>query len=113
MPDETNQEVPVYPRRATRFPIQTSVYYRESGEIAWHKGTTVNISRSGVLFQAEGDLVPQTMLEMRIVFPFEITGDVSANVICWGPVVRNAQLASVEGQASLAAAILRYRFLHD
>jgi hypothetical protein len=80
--------------------------YRASGEPAWSRGDTVNISRTGVLFQAGDPIEPATLLEMHILFPSEITGDSPASVICWGHVVR------IDGSA-LAAAILKYRFAHE
>jgi len=92
--------------RAQRFPIQTPVRYRSSGEPDWSQGDTINISRSGVLFHFEKELEPGTMLEMRIVFPSELTGGAPASVVCWGPVVRK------EGPA-LAAAIRKYHFTRE
>lgn len=102
-----------YQSRAPRFPIQTSVQYRESGEQDWHEGKSINISRTGILFEAEGDQVLQAMLEMRILFPAEVTGESPTNVVCWGPVVRQSPPSSPEGHPTVAASILRYRFRHD
>ena len=73
-----------YKTRAQRFPIEAPVRYRAGGDVAWGEGATVNISRSGVLFRAEKEIEPKTMLEMRIVFPSEITGNGPANILCWG-----------------------------
>jgi hypothetical protein len=92
--------------RAERFPIRTELDYRTSSDGSWRRGLTLNISRSGVLFEAENEVEPKTMIEMRIVFPPEITGSVPANVVCWGPIVRAQGVA-------LAAAILRYRFSRE
>ena len=78
--------------------------------MSWSHGFTVNISRSGVLFRAEEDIVPKTVLEMRIVFPAEITGSQPANVICWGPVVRSESAGS---GTALAAQIVKYRFVRE
>jgi hypothetical protein len=86
------------------------VQYREGGEESWHEGTTINISRSGVLFSAAGPLEPQTVLEMRIAFPAELTGESETNVVCWGPVVR-IELPSRQNESpAVAASIFRYRF---
>ena len=92
--------------RAQRYPIRTSVRYRARGEPAWNQADTVNISRTGVLFHAGKPVEPETLLEIRILFPSEITGDAPASVVCWGPVVRT------DG-STLAAEILRYRFAHE
>ena len=89
--------------RAQRFPIQTPLRYRRRGETAWSEGTTVNISRTGVLFQTEEKMEPETVLEMQIVFPSSMTAGAAAHIICWGPVTRT--------EASLVAAAMRhYRF---
>ena len=41
------------PFRAQRFNLHLPLKYRLLGEDGWHRGTTENISRSGLLFQAE------------------------------------------------------------
>ncbi len=89
--------------RAQRFPIQTALQFRESGDQAWSSGTTVNISRTGVLFRCEKELEPKALLEMLIEFPEE--GE-PANLLCWGPVVRKD-----EPRNAFAAQILNYRFV--
>jgi hypothetical protein len=99
--------------RAPRFPIQTTVHYRVSGEHDWHEGTSINISRTGVLFKAEDDLPPQTVLEMRIQFPAELTGDTPTNVVCWGPIIRRGWVEHPDSHPALAALIVRYRFTRD
>ena len=99
--------------RARRFPIQTPFEYRPSGDPEWLTGETVNISRSGVLFRAGKKLEPETMLEMHIVFPGEITGGDPVNVHCWGPVVRSDRLHGSESVPALAAAIVKYRFARE
>jgi hypothetical protein len=99
--------------RAPRFPIQAPLSFRAGGEKAWHEGTTINISRSGVLFKSDLALDPKTVLEMRIAFPPEMTGDAETNVICWGPIVRRQPIGPEEHFHSLAAAFFRYRFQRD
>ena len=113
LPGEGVHSPAVYQLRPGRFPIQTPLHYRKSGELEWHRGTTINISRSGVLFRADHDLEPETVLEMRIVFPAEVTGEAPARVLCWGPVVRKEPPADAGSRPALAAAIVRYRFSHD
>jgi hypothetical protein len=95
--------------RAPRFPIHASVQYRELNKQDWHEGTTVNISRTGILFQTDCDVLPQTALEMRVSFPAEVTGASAMNVVCWGPVVR--KIADIPlSNPTVAASIQRYRF---
>src|ERR1700757_4746552 len=50
------KEVP--PARAQRFQLHLPLRYRRLGEAQWHIGTTENISRSGLLFQADQLLSP-------------------------------------------------------
>lgn len=99
-----------YPVRAQRFPIVAPLHYRERGETAWHEGTTINISRSGVLFHCDEDKEPQAVLQMRIAFPPELTGSGETHVVCWGPIVRKESPRCHEIQHTIAASIFRYRF---
>ncbi len=101
-----------YVVRAPRFPIEARMQYREGGETAWHEGTTINISRSGVLFRAARTLEPRKVLEMRIDFPPEYTGEAETSVVCWGPVVRSQPFPECDGQSTMAASIFHYRFHH-
>ncbi len=101
----------VVPTRAQRFQLHLPLRYRRLGETAWHVGTTENISRSGLLFQADESLQPNSQLEINLVLPAEIAGLSGTEVVCRGEVVR-----TVEPQGSmspaLAARILQYHFQH-
>ncbi len=104
------REVP--PTRAQRFQLHLPLRYRRLGEKQWHIGTTENISRSGMLFQADELLQPSSQLEINLVLPAEIAGLSETEVVCRGEVVR-----TIEGQGStltpaLAARILQYHFQH-
>lgn len=103
MPISAARPAPTLTARSRRFPIQTPFRYRRKGTIEWNETSTVNISRTGVLFEAPQKLPVDTLLEMQILFPAKITGGVPSNVICWGPVVRTEP-------PQAAAAILYYRF---
>src|SRR5450755_2038921 len=107
-------EKKIPPFRARRFNLQLPLRYRPLGEKSWRPGTTENISRSGLLFQAEELLHPNAQLEITLVLPPEIAGLAATEVICRGEVVR-----SIEGKAqgpgvtpALAAKILQYHFQH-
>jgi len=89
--------------RAPRFPLRLPLRFRPSGDAAWSEGTTVNISRSGVLFNTDKPLEPQTVLEIQMELPTGIAGELPANVICCGPVTR------IE-PPFVAAAFAHYRF---
>jgi hypothetical protein len=113
LPSEPRQEERTFVPRAERFPIRTPLRYRESGQAVWSEGTTVNISRSGVLFSSEKEIKPKTLLELRILFSEDVVGEKPANVICWGPVVRTEPPKYHDRQPELAVSILRYRFTRE
>ena len=101
------QKVP--PFRARRFNLQLPLRYRLVGEQNWHPGTTENISRSGLLFQAEEAIQPEAQLEISLVLPPEIAGLAPTEVVCRGQVVRTETMGVT---AALAAKILQYHFQH-
>ncbi len=96
--------------RAKRFNFHIPLKYRLSGERAWRKGTTQNISRSGMLFRAEKGIPPQAQLEINLVLPEEISGLSAAEVVCRCEVVRALTSEPPTMNAVLAAKILRYEF---
>jgi hypothetical protein len=81
--------------------------------LEWHEGKTINISRTGVLFQSDMNLPPRSLLEMQIVLPHEKEAAFQANVRCWGPIIRSDQDASEQGHIAFAASIRRYRFTRE
>ena len=93
--------------RAYRFPLEVPLRYRTVGDSSWRTGTTANISRSGVLFQADDLLGTDTELEMRIQLSHAQVAPASADLVCQARVVR----AQPSGNAvpMLAAAFLRSR----
>ena len=91
--------------RAQRFNLHLPLRYREVGEQGWRQGTTSNISRSGLLFNAEEVLQPNAQLEINLVLPAEIAGLSPTEVVCRGEVVR-----SVEGKALRRVRRWRPRF---
>jgi CheY-like chemotaxis protein len=102
------------PFRARRFNLHLPLQYRPLGEKSWRPGTTENISRSGLLFQAQESLLPHVQLEISLVLPTEIAGLAATEVICRGEVVRSFE-AQARGQGvtpALAAKILQYHFQH-
>jgi len=98
--------------RAQRFYIQLPLRYRRLGEKEWHVGTTENISRSGLLFEADELLQPAAQLEINLVLPAEIAGLSSTEVVCRGEVVRTVQSRGEMVSPALAARILQYHFQH-
>jgi DNA-binding response OmpR family regulator len=98
--------------RAQRFNLHLPLRYREVGEQGWRQGTTSNISRSGLLFNAEEVLQPNAQLEINLVLPAEIAGLSPTEVVCRGEVVRSVSGEGTETSPSLAAKILQYHFQH-
>ena len=85
--------------------------YRPLGEQDWREATTENISRSGLLFQADEMISPNAQLEINLVLPVEIAGLTAAEVVCRGEVVRSQETGEKTAN-TLAAKILQYRFQH-
>jgi PAS domain S-box-containing protein len=103
---------PIPSSRAQRFQLHLPLKYRRLDEKNWHEGETRNISRSGLLFQAEDLLQPNVVLEINLVLPAEIAGLSPTEVVCRGEVVRTVQPAGEEISPALAAKILQYHFQH-
>jgi len=97
--------------RARRFEIQMALRYRVEGKSEWRKGTTKNISCTGVLFRGEEFAEPHTPLEMSLVLPHQIPGLRSAEVVCSGIVVRSERPSGAESFPALATTISHYRFI--
>ena len=100
-----------YRSRAQRFEIQIPLDYRVDGKSEWHKGTTKNISCTGVLFRGEEFAEPNTPLEMRLVLPDLTSGLRSAAVVCRGVVARSAPPDGADAFALLASTISDYRLI--
>ena len=98
--------------RAQRFHLHLPLRYRRLGEKEWHVGTTENISRSGMLFEADELLQPSSQLEINLVLPAEIAGLSATEVVCRGEVVRTIERKGETLSPALAARILQYHFQH-
>ncbi len=98
--------------RAPRFQLHLPLKYRLLNEEKWHDGETRNISRSGLLFQAEDFIQPNVQLEINLVLPAEIAGLSPTEVVCRGQIVRTVKSAGEEMHPALAAKILQYHFQH-
>jgi PAS domain S-box-containing protein len=98
--------------RAQRFNLHLPLRYRQLGEQGWRQGTTANISRSGLLFEAEEVLQPNVQLEINLVLPAEIAGLSPTEVVCRGEVVRAVDSEGASTSPALAAKILQYHFQH-
>lgn len=97
--------------RAKRFALHFPVYYREPESPTWFEGRTENISQSGLLFCGACALQLQTPVELRFELIAAVDGEVPAEVLCKGAVVRIEQSRGLETPAALAVAIKRYRLV--
>ncbi len=111
-PQHTARSREISPTRAQRFQLHLPLRYRRLGEKDWHVGTTENISRSGMLFQADELLQPNAQLEINLVLPQEIAGLSATEVVCRGEVVRTVEGHGTSLTPALAARILQYHFQH-
>ncbi|MBZ5707102.1 MAG: response regulator [Acidobacteriia bacterium] len=100
------------PFRAQRFDLHLPLKYRLLGENDWRRGTTENISRSGMLFRAEELIPPNAQLEINLVLPAEIAGLSAAEVVCRGEIVRAMAPETPTMHPAVAAKILQYHFQH-
>jgi PAS domain S-box-containing protein len=103
---------PIPSTRAQRFQLHLPLKYRRLDEDKWHDGQTRNISRSGLLFQAEDLLPANVQLEINLVLPAEIAGLSATEVVCRGEIVRTVKPNGEKMPPALAAKILQYHFQH-
>ena len=75
--------------RAERFPLKIPLRYLEGGLSEWHEGETVNISHTGILFEAHKSLPVNSELDLELQLAKKTT------LSCHGSIVRT--------QKSLAA----------
>ena len=100
--------------RAPRFPIVTRVLWRVHGTSGWVEALSVNVSRSGVLFQSplHGPAEIGTEVEFIFAFSWEAAAAVDiADVRCRGRIVRTVPSPSTATSGMLAAAIDTYSFM--
>lgn len=94
--------------RATRYALNLPVRFRPDGERAWSYGMSLNISHTGLLFEAARDFDPGQSLEIEVVLPGDDQG--SARVVTRG-VIRRAAAGTRDGEGAMAAALDDYELL--
>ena len=97
--------------RAQRYAIALPMRYRRVGEEAWAAGTTVNISRSGVLFEGERSMDREAAIELVLTMPVDVAD--GARVVARGVVVRAAAQGVAAVRRTFAATIADYTFVRD
>ena len=95
-------------RKGTRFPMTARLLFRERGESPWRVGETINISRSGVLFRANGaPPCRHDSLEFILTLPVNCDA-LPPRVRCRGHVVRIAPGELAGGHHAVALSIDSY-----
>ena len=102
------QEPSIWIPRATRLRVGAPVAYRSIFDESWKAGSTIDISRTGVLFRPAGPDVPVgTDLQLVIYLsraPLEVDGAAlpAPDLYCGGRVARTAES---DGQTAVAMQI--------
>jgi midasin (ATPase involved in ribosome maturation) len=91
---------PALMNRAQRFALNVPMHYRKSGISYWQDGKTVNISRTGILFQTDEILAKDSVLDLRVSLPLKVT------LTCQGTIVRSEE-------SKYAVRIHRHRLLRQ
>ncbi len=74
--------------RAMRYAMTAPIRYRVAGSRDWNAGMTLNISRSGVLFTSEGEILPGAVIDMWLALPPAFDNTQGAELVSTGVVVR-------------------------
>jgi hypothetical protein len=98
------------PGRTHRMAVRVPLEYRQVGENDWHRGTTENISRRGVLFQAERPVKVGTAVEISFREPIDTGEAVGAVIACQGEIVRTLMPGSATARPALAAKVQQFKF---
>lgn len=95
--------------RPKRFDLHTPVRYRHAGSSNWHKGTSQNVSCSGVLFKGRHAMKVYEPIEVEMQLPPQITGDTPVFLYCRGYVARIVEPKLPFAKPGLAATFLDYK----
>lgn len=96
--------------RAPRMEIRLPLRYREVGAEEWTESATQNISRTGLLFQANTPHVPGSLLQIDLSLPAvrPLQESRGAQFVSLGRVVRS--ITHRGHDAALAVQFLEYQF---
>jgi len=109
----SREKRPTWVPRARRLKLDIPLRYRVNRASTWYEGIIENISQSGVLFNGPQQLPVNALIEMVFEMPEEISGQKNSNVVCQGRVMRAKEpIESEEGNMTLAASIVDYKFIH-
>lgn len=97
--------------RARRYPILTTLRFRQRENEEWRSAWTVDMSRTGVLFGHDGPAPEKNSgIEFVVALPV-LTGAAGTLVRCTGHVARIEPAGPRRGSWSVAATIDRFEFL--
>ncbi len=97
--------------RARRYPIVTTLSFRQREDEAWRPAWTLDMSRTGVRFSHEGS-APETETGIEFVLALPVfEGPMGSQVRCRGRVARVEQAGPRNGSWTVAVTIDRYEFL--
>jgi hypothetical protein len=97
--------------RAQRFQLKIPLRYRCGADGDWHRGASINISRSGMLFHGEHWVAPRVRLEMALFLPQQPGVDLAAELVCRGTVMRSEWSGIAKGDPLIAIVISHYRLV--
>ena len=98
--------------RATRFVMQLPARCRCDTSDTWHSATTINVSRSGILFKTSEAIESGTLLDVSLLL-VPARGQGSGRIHCCCRVVRVQPGPDDDSGTMIAAVIIRYTFQHD
>jgi hypothetical protein len=97
--------------RARRYPIVTTLRFRQGADEAWRSAWTLDMSRTGVRFSHEGP-APHTETGIEFVLALPIfTGASGSQVRCTGRVARLEQIGLRDGSWTVAVTVDHYQFM--
>ena len=101
-------------RTGKRFPLELPIRIRQKKGAAVDKGTTADMSASGVYIQAKTDLAVGSSIEFDITLPANVLGTpTDVEIRCSGRVVRKED-SDVKGKKKkngVACVIDQYKFI--
>lgn len=94
--------------RADRYKLKAPIRYRRSGHMGWRNGTTVNLSKSGVLFLADDAIPAGTAIEVVITLPQKGANNEPKTLAASALVASERHAEKGEKGHRIAAKILNY-----
>jgi hypothetical protein len=98
-------------RTMRRFPMHLPALIRSADRFQEFITETLNISARGVFFYIDGQIAPQTRIEVTLTLPSQVTVSDSVRVRFSGRVVRVESIGGA--RLGIAAAIEEYEFLRS